>query len=234
MKKLFGLCFFVFVFCCCGEEGSVNLDDGASNYVRGTDGGSCNEEFLVSMTQATSKSLSTKITFVANTQQAAAHQVLDTKATVAQRCSEIRNHFSGRPINSGAKLVSNEFSLELSFSTTAEQEEQMLLGKSVELRAQSAYFKFTDGSLDSAASSVEIRCPGLANVSCQVTEIGDYKKCDSYNVTYSDTCTFRGSLVSFDFSDLKGALLDVSGELHLNANAESRMKFTTISWMVLI
>jgi len=240
MKSFEGLLGVILVISGCGEQDPFNLaqnpvsfaHDGDANNVLGSMSSSCNEKFIAPLIRNESEatSYSPIIGFTSSVTSPVDGDTQSFKPTTKPRCIEIQNHFSGAPIKEGTKIVPNEFSLEIDFATTAEQERQMLLGKAVNLRAENTQFAFTDGSLNNSLTDLEIRCPGTASVTCQITEIGDYKKCESYNVSYTDQCTFRSKLLFFSFSDHKKAQLDAMGELHISAEGSAQLKFTNISW----
>jgi hypothetical protein len=193
---------------------------------------SCNDAFVVPLIQQTDDSAyAPMIKFVSSKKNPVSDDRSPGKLTMNQRCQEMDHRFSGSPIKDGSNTVENNLSIELSFSATADQEEQMKLGKAVSIRPDKADLEFTDGSLNNASSELEIRCPGAATVTCKVDDVTDeYRKCASYNVNYSDTCSFRSKLLFYSFSDHKKAQLDAIGELKVSGQSGAQIKFNKISW----
>lgn len=234
MKILWSACASALLLCGCGGNEQMDLDHDSANFVDNkfeSGMASCDEGPVVSLRQAQAVGYSPEIKFVANKGIAASHEELNKAATISERCKEIQTHFSGASLGVGAKTVPNDFGFEIGFSTTGEQDQQLLSGQSVNLRPESGHLSFTDGIFKDMLVKIDIRCPSFASVSCKITEIGDYKKCEGYNVSFSDTCTFRGDLVPFSFSDHKSAMLDVSGEIEIAEQGRTEIRFTKIAWM---
>lgn len=194
-------------------------------------GEACNEPIVASLRPVESNWYSPRLSFVSGAKEAVVDAKLGNNASTKERCMELQNHFSGAPIKDGAAAVPNEFSLDIGFSPTAEQEQQMLLGKSVNIRPAEASLVLTDGSLNSASADLELRCPGSASVSCRVKDLGGYKKCDAYDVTFTGNCSFSSKVLLYNFSDHKKAQLEVMGELKTSEHGDYEIRFTTLSWL---
>lgn len=234
MKRLSGLSTALLFLLGCGNPESVNLASGpsfAQDGLLASTASSCNESFTAPLTLTKTAGYGPVITFVAATTTAAGGQILSAGATLEERCSELKAHFSGSPLKDGSKIVPNKFSLDIHFDATGEQEEEMLLGKAVNLRVQRSSLSFTDGSFKNSLTDLELRCSGTASVTCQVKEIGDYKTCASYDIKYYDQCTFKSQLLLFSFSDHKRAQLDTIGNLSISTENGAYIKFNKMSWM---
>jgi hypothetical protein len=233
MKNALGIVFALLALLGCGENTPISLDDPA-NFIHHGDvdalKSSCKKPFTVSMIETKVIGYSPSIKFIPKMSEPITVGSLNKHARFEEHCAEIENHLSGALIKDGANIIPNSLSIEISFETTAEQDEKMLLGKAANLRPEDTIFTFIDGTLKDSFTHLKLRCPGSASVTCQISEVGDYKTCESYNVSYSDHCTFRGTVLVFNFSDHRTANLDVEGELRLSPG-NAQLKFTEISWM---
>lgn len=232
MRKIYFIITAILFITSCGDPNMVNQKQdsallaaaGNSDNILESSGSSCNEVFNTPLTQAEIHSYSPKLRFIASARNSANNTKLNNKSTTKQRCFELKNQLSG-------STLQDELSLEIDFELTNAQETQLLLGKTVKVHPDTAQLQLTDGSLNATSTDLELHCPGLASVSCQITQIEDYKKCESYQVKFTDECTFRSKLLLFSFSDHKSGQMDVVGELKVSEQNGAQLKFSKISWM---
>ncbi|HXW52880.1 MAG TPA: hypothetical protein VEL47_02115 [Myxococcota bacterium] len=233
---LFG-CLLVTIISGCGDIGSINLGEGpdwltndaGTNGTSYTGGYSCKSNFVTPLIEEKVSGYAPTIRFVAS-QRGSVIDSFSNRSSVKERCDEIQNRLSGFSIKDGSRIIRNILRLDIKFELPWDATDEMLLGRTISARPTQAHLEFTDGSLKDSMTSMELRCPGAAAISCRITEIGDYKRCDSYVVDYSDHCTFRNSVVTYSFSDHQKTQLDIAGELHISGSGEAQLKFTKLAW----
>jgi len=237
MRSLLFGCLSVAVLSGCGELGSLNLGEHPDWSMNNADwdntgrarSTACQGAFVTPLIEEKVKSYTPTIRFVASHRGSVIND-LSSRSSLKERCDEAQNHLSGFSIKDGSRITKNNLRLDIKFGLPWEANDEMLLGKVVNVRPTEASLEFTDGSLKDTMTDLELRCPGAATVSCRITEIGDYKKCDSYVVDYTDHCTFRGSVLTYTFSDHQKTQVDIAGELHILGSGEAQLKFTKVAW----
>lgn len=233
MKTVIGTSLTLLFLCGCGEQPErLDLHEGhAEHFSDGALGEACNDPITASLIPAQVIGYSPKLKFVSRDRETYLDAKVDPHMPNEGRCVELRRHFSGMAIVTSSSVVPNELSIEMGFSPTAEQEAELLQGKTVSVRPDEANFVVTDGSLNSASTDLELRCPGSASVSCRVKDLGGYKKCDAYEVKFAGLCSFRANLLLYSFADHKKAQLEVMGELKTSEHGDGEIKFTKVSWL---
>jgi len=167
-----------------------------------------------------SKDSSAKIEFGSTNEAVAPSKALGSEATSEQRCGEIQHYLSKA-----------EMKMEISFSTSADEDKQMAMGKAVNMQASRASLRYADGSLRGGLSGVDLRCESAFSATCEVAEMDGRKECVSYKVSYpSQTCTFRASFLPFAFSDHKVTQMDVFGQIDFMVSGGANISFNKISW----
>jgi hypothetical protein len=189
----------------------------------------CQGAFVTPLIEEKVNGYTPTIRFVAS-QRGSFIDGLTNRSSLKERCDEEQNHLSGFSVKDGSRVIKNNLSLDIKFGLPWAVTDEMLLGGAVSVRPTEAYLEFTDGSLKDTGAEIELRCPGAATVSCRITEIGDYKKCDSYVVDYADRCTFRNSVIMYSFSDHQKTQIDIAGEIHISGNGEAQLKLTKVAW----
>lgn len=240
MKAVVGTSLALLFLCSCGGQEQLDLRQGQADYFNEDNKKECikepregcNEPIVASLVPFESTGYSPRLKFVAKDRDT----YLDAKVDAYDptlplgKCIELYKHLCGRAINAGASITPNALSIETGFNPTAEQEKELLLGKAVSVRPNDAKLTVTDGSLNSVSTDVELRCPEVAQVTCKVSEMGDYKKCESYQVKYTGSCTFRSEPLLYSFRDHKKAQLDVQGKLKVSPDRGAEIIFTKIVW----
>lgn len=224
MKRLVGMTLALVVFSGCGNENQLDLAENSDNFAQAENKemGSdilC-EPFARSLEPIKSKDSSAKIEFSSTNEDVAPSKALGSEATSKQRCGEIQHYLSKA-----------EMKMEISFSTSADEDKQMAMGKAVNMQPSNASLMYADGSLKGGLSGFDLRCEAAFSVTCEVAEMDGQKKCVSYSVNYpSQTCTFRASFLPFGFSDHKNAMLDILGKVDFMASGAGIIELNKISW----
>lgn len=224
MKRLLGMVVTLAIFSGCGKENQLDLAENSDNFSRAENKemGSdilC-EPFARSLGPTKSNNSSAKIEFSSTNEALVPRKALGSEATSQQRCGEIQHYLSKA-----------EMKMEISFSTSADEDRKMAMGRTVNLQPSRASLMYADGSLKGGLSGIDLRCESAFSVNCEVAEMDVRKECVSYKVSYpSQTCTFKASVLPFSFSDHKNAGLDILGELSFMASGGAQPKFNKISW----
>lgn len=230
MKTVVGTSLALLFLCSCGEEEQLDLGQGqVDNFKEAAMRESCDEPIVAYLMPPVSNGYSPTLVFYSKNRELFFDAKLEPHHPTDSRCTQLYRHFNGRAIR-GDSIVTNELRLAISFNPTAEQETQLLLGKAVSIRPDEASLVVTDGSLNSTSTDLELRCPGSASVSCRVKDLGEYKKCDAYDVKFTGQCSFRSKLLLYSFADHNMAQMEVMGELETSEQG-GEIKFTKLSWL---
>lgn len=224
MKRLVGMQLLLAVLAGCGPVGLTQEQEVLarmnSEDVLRANTSKCESSYRTSLKEVKNTSLSPRLIFTANTN----HQVQDKKLSkdpsLKEQCLEVENSLHQAPV---------DFRLELNFTETMEQADQMRNGIPAKIRPDSARLDFTDGSLNNAYTELKLRCPDAATVACKASANGN-SPCESHNITYSGKCTFSSGPLYYTFSDLKKTELDLEGEIEFLGANKAEISFNSVSW----